>query len=327
LTGGKALDAQEVRRIVMERCGADSGPTDLTVEGPISSTSFSKVFVGSGGIFPAPVAIKVFFTQKTGAAVGEAARTYYDALSELHAATAGDAEFSVVEPFAIIEDYGIVITEWITGLTFAQWLVRLSPEDAVKGARKAGIWLARLHRATEVSRAPMDTEPALERLVPSMAANPSIARGKLVQRASKQLRLTACGLGVEDVAWCRSHGDFKPANLVVRDGRLFGIDLDLAFLAPTVHDAAHFLNHLQVLFLRLGGPAKVPALVVAFREGYAEGGRMALPPLPLAWERLRNAVHLLLWHRQWAYPPRRWAGGLLLCWLVRHLGQDLASLF
>lgn len=327
VSGIKSLDAQQVRRIVMERCRGAGGPTDLTVEGPISRSSVSNVFVGSGDIFPVPVAIKLFFTPPSGAVARKAARTYYDALCELHAATASDAEFSVVEPLAIIEEYGIVITEWIVGLTFAEWVMRSSPAEATEGLRKAGIWLARLHWATGISCAPMDTEPALQRLLLSMTAHPSIARSKLVQRTSKLLRRTARRLGVEEVVWCRSHGDFKPANLVVRDGRLFGIDLDLAYFTPTVHDAAHFLNHLQLLFPRLGGPAQVSALIAAFREGYAEDGRMALPSLPLAWERLRNAVHLLLRHCEWTYPPRRWVGGLLLCWLVRDLGQDLARFF
>jgi hypothetical protein len=95
-----------------------------------------------------------------------------------------------------------------------------------------------------------------------------------------------------------------------------------------VHDAAHFLNHLHLLFLKPKGMSRlreVPALAEAFRQGYAETAPTALPALPLAWERLRNAVHLLVHHREWTSPPRSWGTSLPLRYLVRQLSRELVG--
>jgi hypothetical protein len=118
-------------------------------------------------------------------------------------------------------------------------------------------------------------------------------------------------------------------NLILSNGVGVGIDLDLAHLTPTVHDAAHFLNHLYLLFCSYAGMVRlgtVPDLVRAFCEGYTVGGAMELPRQLLAWERLRNAVHLFLRNREWSRPPRSWIAGLVLAKLIRTLSDELAEL-
>ena len=97
--------------------------------------------------------------------------------------------------------------------------------------------------------------------------------------------------------------------------------------APTVNDAAHFLNHLRLLFYSMHTFYKIPdarELTDAFQQGYVIDGAMKLPPLPLAWERLRNALHLFLRHHEWSRPPRMWVAALALRHLVKDLTRTLS---
>jgi aminoglycoside phosphotransferase (APT) family kinase protein len=322
----RRLDAEAVRRIVLRHRGrADA---ELTVSGPVAASEFSMVFRGEGTAYTTPVAINLFFPQRFDKAASKAARSYYTGLAELRELAAGDPDLGVAKPLDFIGAHDIVITEWIAGPTLRRAMLTASSSDAVRAVAKAGAWLARLQCATLAARKPVDTDSSLGYLQRSMDANPRIAGGKAVQRATRLLQRTAGRLGDEEVNWCRAHGDFKPRNLILRDRGLFGIDLELRHRVSCVHDAAHFLNHLQLAFM---SPASlyrlraIPALTQAFREGYAKAGQIALPARPLAWERLRNAVHLLVRHREWTSPPRSWGTNLQLRWLVYQLARDLLS--
>ncbi len=326
LSDGHHLDAEAVRRIVLQHCGrADA---ELAVSGPVAASAFSLVFRGEGTAYATPVAIKLFFLQRFEKAASQAARSYYADLAELRELAADDPDLGVAEALDIIEDHDIVITEWIAGPTLKRSIMTASTLDAARSVAKAGAWLARLQRATLAERKPVDADLTMGYLQRSMDANPRIASGRAVQHATRLLRRTADRLGDKEVVWCRAHGDFKPRNLILREGRLFGIDLELRHRVSCVHDAAHFLNHLQLAFMNPASLYRLhalPALTQAFQEGYAETGGMALPALPLAWERLRNAVHLLVRHREWSSPPRSWGASLQLRWLVHQLGRDLAD--
>lgn len=325
-SGSYGLDGEQIRQIVLQHC--QCADDELSVDGPVATSEFSTVFHGVGTAFATPVAIKLFFEQQFDETASDAARGYYAGLVELREIAAGDPDLGVVEPLGLIEDHDIVITEWLAGPTLARAIITSSPGEAVQTVRKAGAWLARLQEATLAERKPIDADALLRRLQRSMDANPRIAGGRTVQHAVGLLRRMAGRLDEEAVIWCRSHGDLKPRNLILCDGQVFGIDLDLLHQTPCVHDAAHFLNHLQLLFLsptRLHRLRTVPVLMEAFRQGFDETGQTALPALPLAWEMLRNAVHLLVRHREWTSPPRSWGTSLPLRRLVHQLSRDLAS--
>ena len=105
--------------------------------------------------------------------------------------------------------------------------------------RDAGIWLAHLHHASGVERrSPPDVADMLARLEAELAEKTDGTRW-LTRRALSLLRAAVPLLATQLVPWSLHYGDFKPANLIVREGRLVGIDLELLFAAPTVSDAAH----------------------------------------------------------------------------------------
>ena len=327
---GRELDARAVEQIVNDALGGgDGGGRRVQVRGPHIANEFTQIFRGEGDLFPCPVAIKVFRRQPFDVAPPDAARTYYDALKQLVALSSDDPVFGTVRPLGLIEDQGIVVAEWIDGRPLSVWLPRASREDVAQVLWRAGAWLARLQRASGLVHRPLDVAEELERLDQSMTP---VLRGRgsaQVFRAAFLVHATAAKVSGEQTLWSRLHGDFKPANLIVRGRQLYAIDVDLISMAPTAHDLAHFLNHLRLLCyspygLRLA--TQVNAIETAFCEGYTNDGMLPLSSQLLAWERLRNAVHLLLRHREWSRPPRSWLTGFALLRLVRHLGDDLVRL-
>ena len=70
--------------------------------------------------------------------------------------------------------------------------------------------------------------------------------------------------------WCLVHGDFSPKNVLVGDGRLWVIDLEVAHLGNGVFDVAFMLNH---LFLKAihhpRDAAGLRACALAFRDEVA----------------------------------------------------------
>jgi hypothetical protein len=328
-SAGKDLDAGQVERIVNDALGGGyDGARRLSVLGPCASTAFSQIFRGDGDLFPCPVAIKLFRRQQFDVSPSDAARTYHRALTQLCASAEDHSAFGIVRPFGLIADHGLVIAEWIEGVPLSQWLVRAPHGQARLLVQQAGTWLARLHVASKVASRPMDIGAALERLDETMDVGSGRTRSGSVFRAAYLLHFTAGKLAEDDVLWSHAHGDFKPVNLIVRDGQVFGIDVDFTHMTPTAGDVAHFLNHLRLLCYSLRGQrlaAQIPVLDAAFCEGYVRGGGVELPPQLLAWQRLRNALNLLLRHREWSRPPRSWLASLALLRLVRQLSDELVG--
>jgi Ser/Thr protein kinase RdoA (MazF antagonist) len=292
---------------------------------------FSSVFRAEGDVFPCPVAIKLFVQGQFGGPPCEAARAYHHALEEIYPASVGDPVLAVPRPFGLIEeqDFGLVVVEWVQGPALSELLPRCRPAEAIVASRNAGIWLSRLQRLTGITYRPINGHAVLEHIGASIETDRRWLDIVVVARAAQLLEKVVDRIAVEDVPWCRSHGDFKPSNLLERDGQIVGIDFDFHGSAPAVHDAAHFLNHLQNLsypawaFHRL---TSAPRLVEAFCQGYATDGRVELPPLLLAWQRLANALNLLLRHSEWSRPPRAWVAGFTLRRLIKELTTDLSRL-
>ena len=325
-------DANRVEDIVRSRFVASASvATNVHVQGPLNARRFSRIFRGDGDVFPCPVAIKVFIQGQFGGSPLEAARAYHHALEEIYAVSVGDPVLAVPQPFGLIEerDFGLVVAEWVEGPVLSEWLPHCTRAEAILASRNAGIWLSRLQRSVGVAYRPMEVHGVLEHLTASIGSGRHGLGGAVVARAAQLLAKMADRVAAEEVGWCRSHGDFKPENMVSREGQIVGIDLDLRKVAPAVHDAAHFLNHLQILcyppwsFHRLGD---APRLVGAFCQGYATDGRVELPSLVLTWQRLGNALNLLLRHSEWSRPPRAWVAGLALRRLVKGLTRDLSGL-
>jgi Phosphotransferase enzyme family len=320
-------NAEQIRQILIEKWrSGDPKYAQLSVKGPVASGNSSKIFLGlSGGLDSPPLAIKVFLHPQSER--HNRARIYFDALSELDAFARCHKDFGVPAPLGLLEEHGIVITEWISGPNLQRVVEKGSLVEIRQAAQKAGFWLCRLKCAAGFDLRPMDTMPSLARLQAWINSSPRLAKLHSVRQTMQILKQTATVAEVEPVIWSRSHGDFKPENLLLHEGRLFGIDLDLLYNTPSVRDAAHFINHLHLLLLKNGRVhhlVAVPSLVDAVRIGYGAKADLALPYAALRWERLRNALDLFVGHREWAHRPlRSWAGSLSLRWLIRQLTRDL----
>jgi tRNA A-37 threonylcarbamoyl transferase component Bud32 len=321
------LHPNEIERLLAAQGGwRDAADAPFKVTGPLRSNGFSRVFRGDGGMFPCSVAIKQFLWDPSGASPAESARTYFHGLQKMAEITAR-LDLRAPEPYALLESHGIVVATWIEGPTLARSLFRGSAARGRELIRDAGIWLARLHHASGVDRRSPDVADMLAHLEAELAEKADGTRS-LTRRALSLLRAAGPLLATKAVPWSRHCGDFKPANLIVREGRLVGIDLELLFAAPTVCDAAHFLNHLQLKFyLPRAMPRwrELPKLNELFCRGYSDAAGEPLPPRLLLWQRLYNATYLMTQHREWSRSPMAWPVRLALRHLVRALCNTLAD--
>ncbi len=322
-----ALDPNAIVRLLTEHGGwHDVSAAPFKVTGPFGSQGFSRVFRGDGGMFSCPVAIKQFLWDPSGASPAESARTYFHGLKKMAEITAR-LDLRATEPYALLESHGIVVTSWIEGQTLARSLFRGSDARARELIRDAGIWLARLHHASGIEHRAPDVVDILAPLAAELAERAD-GTSSLSRRALALLHAGVPRLATQPVPWSRHHGDFKPANLIVREGRLFGIDLELLSAAPTVRDAAHFLNHLQLKFYL---PRTMPRwreasrLTELFCQGYSDAAGEPLPHRLLLWQRLYNAMYLMNQHRAWSRSPMSWAVHLAQRHLVWTLCNTLAD--
>ncbi|HEX2940718.1 MAG TPA: phosphotransferase, partial [Rhodopila sp.] len=224
------------------------------------------------------------------------------------------------------EAYGIVVSSWVDGPTLEKSLFRGAAARRRILTHDAGVWLARLHTACGVEYRTPDIAGMLDRLEAEMAKRTD-GTG-LGRHGLRLLRTAGAALVGQPAPWSCHYGDFKPANLIVRDGRLVAIDVELVSSAPTVNDVAHFLNHLQLglysprAMRRWGEPSLLAEL---FCRGYADAAGKRLPHDLLQWQRLYNAMFLMSQHREWCRSPMAWPMQLTLRRLVRTLCGPLGG--
>ncbi len=318
------LDPHEIARLLAEQGDWRDVHVPFKVTGPLkASGSFSRIFRGDGGMFPCPVAIKQFLDDPSSASPAESARTYFHGLRRMAEVTAR-RDLSAAEPYAILEAHGIVVTSWIEGPTLAQSLIAGSPDLAGALSREAGRWLAGLHyESSSVVYRPPDVSDML-----AVLTQKGVEADALTRRAFYLLRSYAPLLTMQPVPWSRHYGDFKPANLIVRGGRLIGIDIELLFTTPTVWDAAHFLNHMQLAFYSprvLPQWRQAPKLAELFCRGYSDAFGEPLPQRLLQWQRLYNALWHMTNHREWCRSLIAWPSRLAQRHLVTTLCNTLAD--
>jgi serine/threonine protein kinase len=306
---------EDVLRPLLDRV---PGISALSVTGPVASRPWSRVFHGQGSAYPTPVAIKLCLDPTTGQASPELARAYIRALASVHEAMDGHSRFASARPYALFEDLGLVVAEWVNGPTLSRLIISSPPMNARLAVRKAGAWLAQLHRSANHSFRPLNAEEMLAQLEVAMTGFRRPASASIFGRALEALHQTAPSVTGTPIVWTLVHGDFKPDNMLVSSGKLTGIDMDLRYPGPGVLDAAQFLNHLALLFRTPRGIRRLSygnEISASFRRGYEQDGGLPLDYPQLAWVRLHNAVRLLLKHRDWSSRPVGWMTG----WSLRQL--------
>ena len=293
--------------------------SEIEVYGPIVANKWSKIYYGKRPRYTSPVVIKVCLGHEINTSPTEAAAAYFHSMQRLHDVTSRNSAIASPKPYAFIPELGVVIAEWIPGQSLDALVKRASDAAALSVIRDVGVWLARLASAAGYSRRPLDTERMLRGI------GDEGKTGSLDQAVS-MLRRTAGLVQEREVVWSPHFGDFKPANLLLSGGRIYGIDSQMTEIGPGVIDAANFLNHVALLRVSpLGGRAAAwtARLDETFRQGHETDGGLELPALPLLWTRLHGAVHLALGYRSWSRPPQAWVTGWVLRRLLRHLHARL----
>ncbi|MGH7042985.1 MAG: phosphotransferase enzyme family protein [Acetobacteraceae bacterium] len=303
---------------------AGPGFRTLSVTGPVAERSLSTIFYGEGGVYSRPVAIKICLDPGTRRPSGRAARSYFEALRRGSSVSRVYPDFACATAHDLIEDLGVVIMEWIKGPTLARHLLWSSAETAACRLAEAGIWLSRLHAVETLGQRPIDTALLLDQLRSIGDFPTQVAASPLLSRALDCLERTAEQVGRDDVPWARGHGDFKPRNLMISDGRLVGLDLGLLFNSPVLYDLAYFLNHLALLlatFRAIRPSIPMWRLTEAFLAGYRQNADATIHESQLAWVRLQHALRMLATLRTWSRPPKVWFSS----WYVRRLISSLSA--
>lgn len=296
--------------------GAEVGKV-IRVHGPVHRGHGSKVFRGTGNIYPQDVAIKFYFDYRTGAPDRKAARAEFEALTQLSKLSEAGVTLAAF-PFAVFEEIGIVVSEWLDGPTLAS-LLRLSGRRRARQAvSAAGGWLGRFHRATLEPAQPLHARARLSTVeLDSLAGLPSLQ----IRSALNLLEATATQAASETAPRARLHGDFKSENLIVAKGELAGIDFGPVYRGSVINDIAQFLNNMDLsLFLF---QFDLRELTREFISGYERTSGISLSRRLIAWERLVNALRLAVSHRRWCRPPRRWIIGWQLYHMISRLIAEL----
>lgn len=292
------------------------------LRGPVAIQNRSQLFLVQASAYPAPVAIKAFFDPMTRRPEAMRAEAYFTALCHAREISRSHPGIAVVQPIMLVEALGVVAMEWIEGPTLAESILAGSLPATTDLLRKGGLWLATLHRSQVAEPRGLETGAMLAELREG-ADRVSSRLSSYATRVTDQLTESAADIAGQKVPSTLLHGDFKPDNLLVGQGRLVGIDLELCFVNAAMNDVAQFENH---LYLLLNDPRhfrharRTTALLEAFEAGYSDDGGMTLPGPPLAWARQCNALRLLLGQAT----GRNWAKALGAEWQIRALIRHLS---
>jgi Phosphotransferase enzyme family len=306
---------------------ADRSTYSCKLTGPVYAGSHSVVFRGEGSLFPFPVAVKqnrspVHATHST----IDSARIQFAALERISSAFPDQTEARVPRAVALIEHEGIVVSEWLEGVPLNQILS--SPantlEDIEGGLIAAGTWLAAFHSGQQAQARPLDPRIA-QALIDDVMKTTSRSYHALssVAQVCELLESMAARIATVDVPFSWTHGDFKPHNILIHDGRAIGLDIGANFQNAILYDIAHFLNHLEVAFCH---PSAFRLfrhrnrLVAAFRTAYGGLDELALPEI---WLRLSSAIRLRVEHWATGRGVRRIYNDICFAFLVRRLAQML----
>ena len=214
----------------------------------------------------------------------------YAKLKTLRAAGFGSGErYQAVEPLGFIPEYAMLLTKPAEGRAVSTH-IGVDDEALVAGAREAGIWLAKLHRAPIHTGTP---KPMLEsgellslarRLAKMLCRRPEYLSLTLdmIQALEKLAAETEDGLRVQ------SHGQYRPIHVFISDASVTVIDLDRSRPCDPARDVAEFLHRMRMtMFWRTGAvepaDAATDAFLVAYRSAMAE--RPYLTNLRFHWAR------------------------------------------
>ncbi|MCW5943224.1 MAG: phosphotransferase [Fimbriimonadaceae bacterium] len=187
---------------------------------------------------------------------------------------------------------GVVVLEFLPGRTLQSVLAEGNPDEARAAAPTIGTTLAEIAAHPYGSAGLLDANGLVADAWPSVYDGLS---GFLEHGSTQPTALGRAGAGRLDRVrrcWlaheaalraatafpCLSHGDFKPANLLIHEGKLTGVlDWEFAHAGTWLMDAGQLLRYL--------GPLRA-----VFAQAVEQARRRRGLPVPDAWEALARLV-------------------------------------
>jgi UDP-glucose 4-epimerase len=206
------------------------------------------------------VVAKVFKTDR--------GRRAYDAMYTLRrAGFAPPSACRVPRPYGYSRERCSLVQEMSSGIPWADHL-REGGASLREASIAAGVWLARLHRATvaapegALERDLREADRFVEELSRVYPAH-ALRLRSIAAEVSRRLRHAP-------PAAVPSHGDFHPKNVLIEDDAATVIDFDAYALREPAFDVAYALAQLSIMSsLRLGDPGPGTEAGAAFLGAYA----------------------------------------------------------
>lgn len=245
--------------------------------------------------------IRGLFVKMPKARSQENIRKTYEALVDVHRlCTELPAEFNVVRPLDFFPEFSAWATERVEGEELGRLLRRPSlRSNGVMLVKDCGRFLRRWHEARAQGDAGADYASSFLnecRIHLARLQCNGVEDAKRV-RVRKEFESAVERLA-GSVPACLTPKDFNVRNIVVREGRIFLMEVTEPRIKAVYEDIAAFLNSLTMLFWHtlwmFFGAQPSPTLTRAFLQGYFCG------PVPLGEVSLFCAKHLCL----------RWNGAL-----------------
>lgn len=230
---GVPHNAQTIAGILQQEMLKQADTGTWQVSGPIFSTVASKIFLATNEPGKDHFAVKCTSPQ-------EAKEQFY--ALQMTAKLLEDMEHCASPaPIALFERDGILLMDWVDGQSFQDMCLARGPsrrtiEFAIVQCAEM---LAALHRPSQIRSNILDTADFLNDI--DIAINGRVSP-RFPRPALTFLQESAGEIAQEALPVTILHGDFKPANLLIKSPDIFTIDAAMKWEGATVHDAAHFLN-------------------------------------------------------------------------------------
>jgi len=180
-----------------------------------------------------------------GAAENEAIKREYQALCRLQKLLALDDGLGTLTPLACLEVRGraAMVTRWFKGENAIHRARSVDSTELTAVYRSAGALLRKLHDANAEHdlTGPLDVESKIAYLVQQYGA--CLEKSDTAIRALNILRELAPRIAAAALRWSRTHGDFKPENILCDAHMVVILDTTLGVRGAVVYDMASFLNH------------------------------------------------------------------------------------
>ena len=202
----------------------------------------------------------------------EGIRLEYQALCKLQELLAQDEGLGTLTPLACLEvGYrAVMVTRWFAGENAIRRARSVDSSELAAVYRSAGTLLRKLHDANAEHglTGPLDVDSKIAYLVQRYEA--CIEKSRTAARALNVLRKLASRVATAKLRWSRTHGDFKPENILCDAHTVVILDTTLGVRGAIVYDIASFLDHV-LLAGRAFGNRRIRADFALLEQAFVTG--------------------------------------------------------